>query len=48
VLAFIAALLCLLAFFTPFFDTGAFNAATGALGLWTWYALSSCGCSWPA
>jgi len=38
VLAFIAALLCLLAFLTPFFDTGVFNAATGALGLWTWYA----------
>ena len=37
VLAFIAAFLCLLAFLTPFFDTGVFNAATGALGLWTWY-----------
>ena len=37
VLAFLAALLCLLAFFTPFFDSGALNAATGALGLWTWY-----------
>lgn len=38
ILAFIAAFLCLLAFWTPFFDSGAFNAATGALGLWTWYA----------
>ena len=30
--------MCLLGFWTPFFDSGAFNAATGALGLWTWYA----------
>ena len=38
VLAFIAAFLCVLAFLTPFFDSGPLNAATGALGLWTWYA----------
>ena len=37
ILASIAAFLCLLGFLTPFFDSGALNAATGALGLWTWY-----------
>lgn len=38
VLAFIAAVLCLLAFLTPFFDSGVLNAATGVLGFWIWYA----------
>jgi hypothetical protein len=32
------AVLCLLAFMTPFFSSGALNAATGALGLYAWYA----------
>ncbi len=38
VFAFIAALLCVFAFVTPFFDSGVMNAATGALGRWAWYA----------
>jgi hypothetical protein len=38
VLAFIAALLCVPAYSSPFFGAGPLNAATGALGLWTWYA----------
>lgn len=38
VLAFIAALLCVLAFLTPFFDSGILDAATGIVGRWVWYA----------
>ena len=34
----IAALLCLPAFLTPFFDTGLLDAATGVLGRWLWFA----------
>ena len=37
VLAFIEALLCVLAFMTPFFDSGVLNAATGLLGRTAWY-----------
>ncbi len=37
VLAFIEALLCVLAFMTPFFDSGLLNAATGLLGRTVWY-----------
>ena len=36
VLAFVAGLLAVLAFLSPFFTTGALNAATGAIGVWTW------------
>ncbi|MGH3365271.1 MAG: hypothetical protein ACRDOW_11155 [Nocardioidaceae bacterium] len=38
VLAYIAGILCLFAFLTPFFPHNVFNAATGALGLWAWLA----------
>jgi hypothetical protein len=37
-LALVPAVLCLLAFMTPFFDSGVMNAATGGLGLYAWYA----------
>jgi magnesium-transporting ATPase (P-type) len=36
VLAFIEALLCVLAFMTPFFDSGVLDAATGLLGRTAW------------
>jgi hypothetical protein len=39
VLAFVAALLCLFGFLTPFFDKGLLDAATGVLGRWAWYGL---------
>jgi hypothetical protein len=38
VLAYVVAVLALFGFFTPFFDSGAFNAATGVLGRWAWTA----------
>jgi hypothetical protein len=38
VLAVIAAVLCALAFLTPFFDSGLLDAATGIFGRWAWYA----------
>ncbi len=37
VLAVIAAIVCLPAFLTPFFDSGPLDAATGVLGHWLWY-----------
>ena len=36
--AYVAGTLCLFAFLTPFFLHNVFNAATGALGLWAWFA----------
>jgi len=38
VLAYVVGGLCLFAFLTPFFPKDIFNAATGALGLWAWFA----------
>lgn len=38
VLAFIVALLCMLAFLSPFFDSGLLDPATGIVGRWVWYA----------
>jgi hypothetical protein len=37
-LAFVAGVLCALAFMSPFWETGILNAATGAIGLWAWWA----------